>query len=146
MSEPSTFFTADHRHCDETWADLEACATRGDAEGTRAAWARFDHEMRRHFTMEEEVLFPAVEDATGMQGGGPTQVMRHEHVQMRAILDQMARAAAEGRTEALLDHGDSLLMLIQQHNVKEERILYPMADQVLGAAWPGLEERLGSYR
>ena len=32
-------------------------------------------------------------------------------------------------------HGlaQSLLVLIQQHNMKEEQVLYPMADQVLAA-------------
>jgi iron-sulfur cluster repair protein YtfE (RIC family) len=31
------------------------------------------------------------------------------------------------------DHGDSLMMLIQQHNMKEEQILYSMMDQFLSA-------------
>ncbi len=30
-----------------------------------------------------------------------------------------------------LGQGETLLILMQQHNMKEERILYPMADEVL---------------
>ena len=33
----------------------------------------------------------------------------------------------------MLDHGDTLLMIAQQHNVKEENILYPMADDALAS-------------
>lgn len=39
------------------------------------------------------MLFPAFEAATGMTGGGPTQVMRMEHQQMRGAPTQMAVAA-----------------------------------------------------
>lgn len=135
---PLAFFSHDHRHCDELWASLEG-------EPSAAAWQRFDHAMRQHFAMEEEVLFPALEDATGMHGGGPTQVMRSEHAQMKALLDDMAAAAARGDFDTVVDQGDTLLMLIQQHNVKEESILYPMADNAVGHQWQALAERLRAY-
>ena len=41
--------------------------------------------MLRHFEMEEAVLFPAFEEATGMTQG-PTMVMHAEHVQMKGVL------------------------------------------------------------
>lgn len=141
---PLDHFSADHRLCDEMWAAVEAAAGEGDNPRTLAIFAEFAARMRRHFAMEEAVLFPAIEDATGMRGG-PTQVMRVEHVQMRNVIDQMATAAAASDVEAVLDHGDTLLMLIQQHNVKEEGILYPMADQALAASWGQLVERIVSF-
>jgi hemerythrin-like domain-containing protein len=136
------FFTADHRVCDEMWAAVEAAADADDAAATRAAFAAFDTAMRRHFDMEEQVLFPAFEEATGMTMG-PTRVMRGEHEQMRALLSQMAAAASN--TDALLDQGDTLLMFIQQHNLKEEGMLYPMADARLGATWSDVAARLAKY-
>jgi len=69
-------------------------------------------------------------------------VMRAEHRQMRAVLAQMRGAIDGGDTGEVLDQGDTLLMLIQQHNAKEEAMLYPMADQRLGAEWPRLRARL----
>ena len=91
--------------------------------------------------MEEEVVFPAFEQTTGMTGG-PTAIMRMEHTQMRGILDQMAADALEGDFESVADHGDTLLMVIQQHNMKEENILYPMVEQHLADQWAQLATQL----
>ena len=135
------YFTLDHRSCDGRWADVEAAVEAGKAEDIAAAWQRFDASMRRHLQKEEEVLFPAFEEATGMSGG-PTQVMRSEHRQMRGLLDQMAAAQAAGDHGELVDQGDTLLMLIQQHNQKEENMLYPMCEQALGGQWPELAAKL----
>ncbi len=140
---PVAYFTADHLACDADWAALEQAEAKGP-EALAAAWATFEPAMRRHFAMEEDVLFPAFESATGMTGG-PTAVMRHEHQQMRGLLDQMAAAAREGRWTEVIDHGDTLLMLVQQHNRKEEGMLYPMCQAHLAHAWPSLAEQLARY-
>jgi hemerythrin-like domain-containing protein len=138
-------FSGDHRRCDALWGEVEAAVDKGDTASIAAAWSRFDRAMRRHYSMEEEVLFPAFEAATGMANAGPTHVMRSEHVQMRAVLDQMAAAAEREDHRELVDQGDTLLMLIQQHNTKEEGMLYPMAERALGGQWPELLQRLASY-
>ncbi len=135
------FFTQDHRDCDELWALVEAAVEAGDNQRASATWTAFEKAMRAHFAMEEETLFPAFEQATGMTGG-PTAMMRMEHTQMRGVLDQMSADAASGDFESVADHGDTLLMLIQQHNVKEENILYPMIERHLAAAWAELAARL----
>lgn len=136
MSTASDFLTNDHRECDALWAKVEAAADGGDLAATRAAFTAFERSMQRHFDFEEKTLFPAIEQATGMSGFGPTAVMRNEHEQMRRILATMVTALEGGDTGSLLDHGDTLLMVIQQHNVKEERILYPIADARVADAWP----------
>lgn len=136
------FFMGDHRACDQVWAEIEKD---GGGAQTPALFARFEKVLRRHFSMEEEVMFPAFEQMSGMTGGGPTFVMRSEHEQMRGVLDQMAAAVDKGDIEEMLDLGDTLLMLIQQHNAKEEGILYPAADQMLGSQWAELHGRLEGY-
>lgn len=141
----SPFFIADHRACDDTWAALEAAASAGDAATSQARWETFHTALQRHFRMEEEVLFPALEEATGMRDAGPVAVMKHEHQQMRALLTELSRAAQAGDYQGLLDQGDTLLMVIQQHNAKEEGILYPLADRTLEPQWPALAERLKQY-
>ncbi len=142
---PSDYFTADHRACDRLWAEVEGAVDAGDATAMNDAWKAFDHATRRHLTMEEEVLFPAFEQATGMVGG-PTHVMRMEHEQMRGLLDQMGAHAEAGAFQDLVDHGDTLLMLTQQHNQKEEAMLYPMTTRVLSGQWSTLLERLTTYQ
>lgn len=140
-----TYFTEDHRACDAIWAEVEAAVDAGDDAGAKAAFDRFAQRTRRHLNMEEEVLFPAFERATGMHGGGPTMVMRMEHERMRAVLDGMAAAAASGSWEDVSDHGDTLLMLTQQHNMKEEGMLYPMADARLGPIWDEVADALARF-
>jgi hemerythrin-like domain-containing protein len=137
------YFTQDHRHCDACWADVESAVEAGGSEDIAAAWQRFERAQRLHLQREEEVLFPAFEEAAGMPPGvGPTAVMRSEHEQMRGLLEQMAGAARAGRFQELLDQGDTLLLLVQQHNQKEENVLYPMAAQTLAERWTELRERL----
>jgi hypothetical protein len=57
--------------------------------------------------------------------------MRIEHEQMRALLGEMAAATAAKDANQYLGLSDTLLVLMQQHNMKEEGMLYPMMDQVL---------------
>lgn len=139
------FFSQGHRNCDAGWADVEVAAEAGDDAAVRSGWQRFERDFRRHLAMEEELLFPAVEAATGMVDAGPTHVMRMEHEQMRGVLDQMAAAIERGDSQELLDQGDTLHILIQQHNVKEEGVLYPMAERALGGEWPELRAVLEQF-
>ena len=137
-------FTDDHRGIDAVWAEIEAAVDEG-SEGLDALRERvrsFVAHMNRHLAMEEEVLFPAFERATGMVNG-PTQVMRMEHEQMRSVLVQIEDHAKRGDFGGALDHGDTLHMLIQQHNMKEEGMLYRMAAAHL--SWPDLKGQLKSY-
>ncbi|HJN77532.1 MAG TPA: hemerythrin domain-containing protein [Myxococcota bacterium] len=141
MADLFDYFKRDHERCDALWVAVES-AEDADVASTFEA---FSGTMLRHLAMEEEVMFPAFEQATGMVGGGPTAVMRMEHEQMRGLLGGMKEAAAQGDTEAVLNLGDTLLMLIQQHNMKEEQILYPMADRVLSGHWPALAAELEGF-
>jgi iron-sulfur cluster repair protein YtfE (RIC family) len=139
------FFALDHRRCDEKWAEVEAAALAGDVELEKEKWRTFQREMLRHLRMEEEVMFPAFEQASGLTDSGPTFVMRSEHEQMRGLIEQMGDAADGDDLEELVDLGDTLLMLIQQHNQKEEQMLYPMAERALMVDWVKLRERLIAY-
>lgn len=139
------FFSGDHDDCDSKWVRVEALLDSGDSATLGTAWQDFDQSTRRHLAMEEEVLFPAFEAMSGMGQSGPTVVMRQEHQQIRALLDQIAVAIDAGDTEEALDLGDTLHMLTQQHNVKEEGMLYPMAEDVLGEEWTELKQKLAIY-
>ncbi len=135
-----SFFMDDHRRVDTTWADFENAADKGPAD-CASKWQAFLGAMHGNLKREEEVLFPAFEAETGMSQG-PTTVMRMEHAQMRAVMEQMATAAASEDWSGVMDHGDTLMMLIQQHNMKEEGMLFPMAHRALAAQWPTLAEQL----
>lgn len=139
------FFKQDHQDCDARWAELEEQLDGADDATAQALWQAFDNGMRRHFAMEEDVLFPAFESRSGMGGGGPTAIMKMEHQQMRGLLDQIGAAMDSGESGDALDLGDTLLMVIQQHNIKEEGMLYPMAENMLADEWAVLAGQLEKY-
>lgn len=131
------FLGADHRRCDESFIHLENAAQSQDVSGAKMHFARFHLAMEQHFAMEEEVFFPAFERATGMTQG-PTMVMRMEHKQMRGLIAQAAQALGQGKLEGVSRAGSTLMIVMRQHNIKEEQMLYPMADQHLGHDVDGL--------
>ena len=56
---------------------------------------------------------------------------RELNQQMSGLLQEMDAALARTDGQAYLGQSETLLMLMRQHNMKEENILYPMSDQAL---------------
>ncbi|MEY6433893.1 hemerythrin domain-containing protein [Thioalkalicoccus limnaeus] len=144
MTTIETFFTTDHRACDHRLADLEAAVAAGDWTCAQDRLHDFDRDLERHLGREEELLFPAIEAATGSTHG-PTEVMRREHAQMRALLNDARAAIGQQDQAASLGLLETLMTLIQLHNVKEEQILYPMADRHLGPQRTALMDRVRDF-
>jgi iron-sulfur cluster repair protein YtfE (RIC family) len=130
MSTISSFMTEDHRACDRRLADVESLVQGRQWPEARAAWDAFRRAMARHFDREESLLFPAFERATG-NPAGPTRMMRMEHDQMRAVFEQLEAAMVAQDRDVFLGLSDTLMVLVQQHNMKEEQILYPMSDRAI---------------
>lgn len=121
-----------HRQCDEQFSLAENAAGKGKIPECAQHFVAFRDAMVTHLSVEEELLFPAFERRTGVDSG-PTRVMRAEHHQMRALMAEMARAADNGERDRFLDLAEMLVIFLQQHNMKEENVLYPMLDEVLQA-------------
>jgi hemerythrin-like domain-containing protein len=119
-----------HKRCDDLFLNAEKAATEGDWITTQQAYQRFHESIEQHFAMEEKALFPELEQAHGSEMG-PTEVMRYEHKQMRGLMDSMQDALDAEDKDAFLGEAETLLVFMQQHNAKEEMMLYPMADQLL---------------
>jgi hemerythrin-like domain-containing protein len=141
MSFTAEIFPAHHQHCDALFVAAEEAVQNGDWDAAKAAFEHFNEQMQAHFDAEEVELFPAFEAATGMSAG-PTQMMRMEHQQMRSLLAQLEYSCAGQDEEGYSGAAETLLMLMQQHNMKEENILYPMCDQALAAEAEALGGRI----
>ena len=141
MTTIRTFMTDDHRHCDDLFAEAEQAVAADNAQAANAAFGHFRLATLAHFDSEEKTLFPTFEAKTGMTMG-PTQVMRMEHAQMRTLLDDARDALAAGNKDDYLGIAETLLIMMQQHNMKEENVLYPMCDQHLTGETPALLARL----
>ena len=130
MPDISHYLTADHTHCDDLFAEAENAVASNDWNSATTHFQAFYSATRLHFAREENILFPAFEAQTGMSHG-PTAIMRSEHAEIRETLQGMADALANKDADTYLGLAETLLMLLRQHNMKEEQILYPMADQAL---------------
>lgn len=130
MSNIKEFMTQDHRDCDEIFVQMEeAVASKSDEALVK--FESFGDALTSHFKMEEMVLFPMFEQKTGMSEG-PTQVMVMEHEQMRELLSKMQDSLESNDNDKFFGLSETLMILMQQHNMKEEQMLYTMIDQHLG--------------
>ncbi len=131
MSSITESMTEEHRHCDDLFAEAENAVADNDWTTATSEWEKFCQELEKHLQREELFLFPAFEAQTG-HTQGPTSVMREEHIQMRALIHRLTTAVANQNQDEFLGGTDTLQVLISQHNMKEEQMLYPMSDQELG--------------
>lgn len=84
---------------------------------------------RRHHGKEEQHLFPALELYGIPRQGGPLSVMLREHEEGRALLRDMVQGDDHRIAEAIGDYS----ALLRAHIDKENRVLFPLAEQVLPA-------------
>ena len=145
MAAISDYLTTEHEHCDNLFAAAENAMADGDLETAKTSYAQFRKATLEHFLREESVLFPTFDERTGMSGG-PTAVMCLEHAQMRETLDAMGQALERGDGKAFLGLSEGLLLIMQQHNLKEEQILYPMTDETLREESTSLIEQMQAVR
>jgi hemerythrin-like domain-containing protein len=120
----------EHREIDE---GIEAFRA-GEGPGDRDCQAllRAIGALRRHIYFEEEFLFPPLREA-GLVA--PILVMLREHAQIWETLDAVERELLAGGSALALCH--QLVVQLQHHNLKEEKVLYPQTDSVLTASAVG---------
>ena len=133
--------TEDHRRCDDLFVQIEQDIQAKRWAPAQHAFATFLRRVLQHFEAEETLLFPAFEAKTGMTQG-PTQVMRGEHAEMRELLQCANEALTAHDAVRYSGEAETLLIMMQQHNVKEEHMLYPMCDQRLRDEADALVTRL----
>ena len=128
------YLQGDHRRLDGLMQSCKTAAETGDMKTAAETFSEFRNGLMRHIKIEEGLLFPEFETATGLdRRGGPTGVMRYEHEEIIRLLDSLRDLFAEPQPSA----GDferlrsSLVALLHEHNMKEERILYPMTDRLV---------------
>ncbi|MBT3279925.1 MAG: hemerythrin domain-containing protein [Campylobacteraceae bacterium] len=127
----SEYMKADHRACDEAFANMENEVADENWSNASKVFESFASDLNHHFDIEEEVMFPAFE-ARGAGHCNPTPVMIMEHTQMRNVLKTMREDLEAKNKEHFFGLSETLMMTIQQHNMKEEQMMYPMIDESLG--------------
>lgn len=125
----TAYFEADHDRLDLLFRQFQLQKKKNFARA-KSYFKDFFQGLRRHIVWEEEVLFPAFEKKSGMQGLGPTTVMRLEHHQIGLILEEIHAKVREKDPESD-EQEKKLLDVLGAHNQKEEHVLYPSIDQLI---------------
>ncbi|MBD3824581.1 MAG: hemerythrin domain-containing protein [Epsilonproteobacteria bacterium] len=139
------FMTHHHRGCDHLLTLVEDAIEKKDFVSGAQKYRDFADETLKHFAMEEDYLFPLFEAVSPMGGCGPTQVMRMEHEQVRMLFEKMQEALEQKDSDRFFGLSESLMLLLQQHNAKEEQMLYTMMQNFLGDKNDEIVARLMSY-
>ena len=129
MSNIKEFLTADHKECDETFALMED-AVADNSDDALLKFEKFYDDLNNHFSMEEIVLFQALGQVSTI-ADNPAKLMEMEHEQMRELLSKMRNALEQKDKDKFFSASETLMILMQQHNMKEEQILYTLAQQHL---------------
>jgi uncharacterized protein (DUF2249 family) len=122
----------DHDRLDALETEAFRKRSEGELRSAAETYAIFAAGLRRHIAFEEKILFPAFEATSGMPPtAGPTAVMRAEHREIEDLIGRIEAGIAE--KDAPVDQlRRSLHAVLEEHNFKEEQVLYPATDQLLG--------------
>lgn len=91
-----------------------------------------------HHAKEEQMLFPALDEAGLPPDGGPVGVMLMEHDEGRRLVEDMTRAleqdlGTEQTRAGFAQAAGAFVELLRNHIIKENEILFPLADRMLSA-------------
>lgn len=131
----------DHRVIERVLGVVEKFAE-GSADVSLEVWSKAVDFIRGfadqcHHLKEERILFPALEERGIPRDGGPIGMMLMEHEEARGYVRSMVAALAQSGEDpeeakvALLENARAYLRLLRQHILKEDEVLFNMADEVL---------------
>lgn len=141
------YLQGDHRRLDAIVPEVRRLTTAGSFAEAIERFAELTCGLDRHIDLEEQILFPTFEQMTGMTSGGPTSVMRGEHVEIRRLMNEVVEALKAADAAKVEESLRGFTETLSIHNMKEERILYPMTDQAAGSdrARDDLVKRLQAF-
>ncbi|RZI42047.1 hemerythrin domain-containing protein [Herbaspirillum sp. HC18] len=122
----------DHQRCDDLFERVETSIAERNWKDGIHRFRLYDNLMRQHIRMEEKILLPAF--AQAMAGSaGPISMLQAEHVRIHGLIERMWEAIREFNAIDFALHAETLTLLMQEHTMKEDDMLYPLLDRALGA-------------
>ncbi|MHB1950709.1 MAG: hemerythrin domain-containing protein [Acidiferrobacteraceae bacterium] len=117
-------FTADHRRLDRLFEAAKRDLP-GNTVRAGTAFSLFCQAIERHMATEETHLFPAYEQRHGLDNP-LTAILRKGHKDLRAFFEEISEAIAGGDAQEAGALMDVVAQILQHHDEKEERELYPV--------------------
>ena len=125
------YLESDHRRLDGLLTETVDALAAGSMAQVARAFELFQDGIERHIGLEERLLLPHFDEATGPSG--PSQVMREEHGRILELVCNIALRLHGTDRARCFEELDSLARLLSTHNLKEERVLYPVAERILAS-------------
>ncbi|MDE2026934.1 MAG: hemerythrin domain-containing protein [Candidatus Omnitrophica bacterium] len=122
------FYTHDHDELDGYLNQYRTLKSQ-DFPKAREIFCVFRAGLLRHILWEEEILFPLFEAKTNIRKFGPTAIMRQEHGMIKGVLEDIHRKLLKKNSDSRGDE-QVLIALLDMHNDKEEKMLYPAIDRL----------------
>jgi len=128
---PTQVLPVHHKHCDELFAARSWPHRKAGGSNAARRTRRFAGKCprtslpKKTFSFQRSKPYPALQAAT--------QMMRMEHGQMNTLMSAGEQAVDAADANGFFGALDTLLIMMQQHNMKEENILYPMCDRALAS-------------
>lgn len=123
------FLIEDHSQLHEILKEYQECKNT-DAEKAKNLFSDFKKRLERHIMWEEEIISPVIESSKN-KSSKPQLGTREEHKRIRVLLQQIEEELLKKTAQTDLLEKE-LNEILATHNEKEEYILYPWVDSVLG--------------
>lgn len=136
MKITEAFLQEHHQFYDQLDRLERAAKTDGSLAAIQSQVAPLVATLMPHARLEDELLFAELEPQLGPVG--PLSVMRMEHDEIDETLASLQATEDPATAKHLVLH---VVDVARQHFLKEEQVLFPMAEQVLSA---DTLERLGN--
>ena len=130
MDTICSYLAYDHARCDNLFVQAVAHVAAREWPRALKRTGDFESAFARHMEMEESIIFRALEGVIGTPDG-PTADLRKEHELLRGLLARVSQAVQDRKIVDFFDFADTFRIMMRQHSLKEEGILYPMADRML---------------
>lgn len=130
MATMTSVLQHDHDALDALLAGCHSLALARCYEEARVRLIAFIARLSSHVLLEEELLSPAVVRAAAFSVQ-TMKAMAHEHSLMRTNLVGLRMSLAR-RLDHSTEELEQLRQLLRAHALSEERMLYPVAEQVVG--------------
>jgi hemerythrin-like domain-containing protein len=121
---PRSRFLADHEQLEVLLSALIAAFETGDRDIARETYRRFERELSEHLELEEQQLFPELEQSDPRE----VEDLRAEHRAIRARLDDLGIGVELHYTR--LPQIRDLVEILHAHAAREDKVLYAWADRV----------------
>ncbi|MEK8089708.1 hemerythrin domain-containing protein [Thermithiobacillus plumbiphilus] len=130
METLSQIFTEHHHLLDRLFDAARASIKGGDWMLAEPEFQHFRREIEKHMAVEESYLFPAMTAGADAQDIALVEILRKGHQDLRSFFEEILEAILSHDAEEALALMDTVSIILEQHDKREEDELYPAVDRL----------------